>query len=413
MGQTRSFSWGVAPLAVIVLALLGSVIIPARQTLRITALLRHNTEVLAPARLVESALRSGLAEEMGALRGYALAGDTALLVRYRTIAAEDERRLESLDAVSVRLTSASALEIVTVRRRTDDWRQRASVILARRGSPAAFVAAVKASQPYYDATLSAIDDLSSELAAEAITRDDHVRTLEHSSLVWNSALVFAALAALYGAVLLTRRERRLAITLRHRIDEESSLRQLARALSGAVTLDEAMQSTVAGALATARAFGAYVEWKVADGEQIDVVVAFSERTASSRTRVSNVDSLTAAIVTRGNAQGLMEMGAISERLLAHIDDSCRECFGLVAPLVSSAGTLVRSRSCARREHRRSERTNAGRSSSSVISHQRRCAVWMGWPPSDARLRTLDAARGRKLRSGKPPRHSPAPSRSTR
>jgi hypothetical protein len=56
-------------------------------------------------------------------------------------------------------------------------------------------------------------------------------------------LVLAALASLYGVVLLTRRERRLAATLRHRADEESALRQLARALSRAVTLDEAMQTT--------------------------------------------------------------------------------------------------------------------------------------------------------------------------
>ncbi|MEO8624247.1 MAG: GAF domain-containing protein, partial [bacterium] len=339
MNKSRSFPWGVAPLAVIVLALLGSVIVPARQTLLITELLRHSAEVLAPARRVESDLRSGVAEEMGALRGYALVGDTTLLLRYRTIAAEDERRLGSLDALSVRLTSASALHMVTVRSRTDDWRHRANAMLERRGSRIAFAAAVKAAQPHYDATLSAIDDLSSELVAEAAIRDDRVRTLEYSSIAWNSALVLAALASLYGVVLLTQRERRLAATLRHRVDEESALRHLARALSGAVTLDEAMQSTVAGALATARAFGAYVEWKVAAEDQIDVVVGFRDKTATPRTRVPSADSLTEVIVTRGNADGLMELGAIGERLRTHIDDSCRQCSGLVAPLVSSDGTF--------------------------------------------------------------------------
>ncbi|MEO5814170.1 MAG: ATP-binding protein [Gemmatimonadaceae bacterium] len=338
-GDSRSFWWGVTPLAIIVLALLGSVVVPARQTMLITELLRHNTDVLAPARLFESELRSGLAEEMGALQGYALSADTTLLVRYRAIAAEDERRLTSLDALSVRLTSASVVDVATVRRRTDDWRQRANASLERRGSPAALAAAVTAAEPHYDATLRAIDDLSSALAAEANTRDDRVRMLEQSSLLWNSALVLAALAALYGAVLLTRRERRLAATLRHRVDEESALRQLARALSGAVTLDEAMQSTVVGALATTLAFGAYVEWTVAEEDQIDVVVGFSDRPATPRMRVSNSGSLTESIARLGTADGLIELAAIGEGLRIHSDETCRQCFGLVAPLVASDGTF--------------------------------------------------------------------------
>lgn len=339
MGASRSFSWSVTPLAVIVLALLGSVIIPARQTMRITELLRHTTEVLTPARHVESDLRWGLAAEMGALRGYALAGDTTLFVRYRTIGAEDERRLESLEALAARLAPASGRHVVAVRSASDDWRRRANAMVERPVSRAAFSAAMTAAQAHYDATLSAIDDLSSDLGGEAAIRDDRVRALERSSIVWNSALVLAALASLYGVVHLTQRERRLAATLRHRVDEESALRQLARVLSGAVTLDEAMQGTVAGALATAHAIGAYVEWTVADEDQIDVVMGFSGRTATSRTRVLKTDSLTEWMVNRGSANGLLDVVAIGERLRLRIDDSCRECFGLVAPLVSSEGTF--------------------------------------------------------------------------
>ncbi|MEP6989513.1 MAG: CHASE3 domain-containing protein, partial [bacterium] len=326
------------PLAIVVLALVGSVVVPARQTMRITELLRHTTEVLTPARRLESEFHWGLAEQMGALRGYALAGDTTLLVRYRIVAAENERRLERLEALSERLAATSARRVVTLRTKSDAWRQRADAMVAKPGTRAAFAAAITAAQPQYDATLSAIDDLSSEFAGEAAIRDDRVRALEQSSIVWNSALVLAALASLYGVVLLARRERRLAETLRHRVDEESALRQLARALSGAVTLDEAMQSTVAGALDTTRAFGAYVEWMVADEDQIDAVAGLRDESAIPRTRVPSAGSLTEAIVTRGNADGVMELGTIGERLRIHLDDSCRQCFGLVAPLIASHGT---------------------------------------------------------------------------
>lgn len=339
MDNSRTSSWGGAALALIVLTLLGSVVVPARQTWRITELLRHTTDVLAPARLVEAGLRSGLAEEMGALQGYALAGDMTLLGRYRTTAAEDERRLRILDGFEVRLGSTSARHIGTVRSRTDDWRQSATSMLEGRESPAAFTAAIEEAQPRYDAAVSAIDDLASDLAAETAIGDDRVRALEHSSLVWNAVLVFAALAVLFGVVLLTLRERRLAAILRRRVDEESELRQLARALSSAVTLDEAMQSTVAGALATAGASGAYIEWNVADEDQIDVVVGFSEQAASPRTRVSNVGSLTGTLVSRGNADGLIELDSIGAHLPTHIGDSCRQGVGLVAPLASSDGTF--------------------------------------------------------------------------
>ncbi|MEO7082691.1 MAG: ATP-binding protein [Gemmatimonadaceae bacterium] len=330
---------GLAPLALIVLALLGSVAIPARQTWFITELLHHTNEVLRPARVVESALRSGLAEEMAALQGYALTADTTLLGRYQITAAEDDRRLANLDALAVGLTASSSRHIATVGRQIADWRERAKDMVGRRESPAAFAAAIAAAQLHYDAALSAIDDLSDDLAAETALRDDRVRTLEHSSLVWNAALVFAALAVLSGVALLMVRERRLAAVLRRRIDEESALRQLARTLSGAVTLDEAMQATVAGALATASTSGAYLEWVVAEEQQIDVVVGFSHQVVSLRTRVSNVGSLTGTITTDGNADGLLTLDAIGPRLPVHIGESCDQCFGLVAPLVSSEGTF--------------------------------------------------------------------------
>ena len=67
------------PLALVVLALLGSVAVPARQTWVITKLLRETTEVLAPARLLLAQLESGLAEEFGAFQGYALSGDSVSL----------------------------------------------------------------------------------------------------------------------------------------------------------------------------------------------------------------------------------------------------------------------------------------------------------------------------------------------
>lgn len=340
-----------APLALIVLALLGSVVIPARQTSSITELLRHTNEVLGPARVAESGLRSLYSE----------------IIRPR-------------------------------RPRTND-------MAGRRSSPAAFAAAIAAAQPHYAAALNAIDDLSADLAAETAVRDDRVRALERSSLVWNAVLVLAALAVLSGVVILMLRERRLAAVIRRRVGEESALRQLARTLSGAMTLDEAMQATVAGALATASASGAYLEWIVAEEERLDVVVGFDHQPVPPRNRISNVGSLTSTIMAHENADGLMMFDAIGPRLPVHIRASCDQCFGLVAPLSRPRGRSVRSFSSAVIQRRHSGKMSVARSSSSAISLRQRCAVWMEWRRNAAHWMTLAGGRDRRSPYEKPPRRS--------
>ncbi|MGH7669478.1 MAG: hypothetical protein ACRENQ_08270, partial [Gemmatimonadaceae bacterium] len=65
------------------LALLGSVAVPARQTWRITELLRESTQVVAPARLRIEQMQSGLAQELVALQRYALSGDDEQLRQYQ------------------------------------------------------------------------------------------------------------------------------------------------------------------------------------------------------------------------------------------------------------------------------------------------------------------------------------------
>ena len=98
-----SWSSGLVPLSLVVIALLASVVIPARQTWVITALLRETTEMLAPARLMSAQLQSGLADEMGTLRGYALSGDTSWLRIHAVVVADNNRRLAKLAALGARL----------------------------------------------------------------------------------------------------------------------------------------------------------------------------------------------------------------------------------------------------------------------------------------------------------------------
>jgi signal transduction histidine kinase len=250
---------GVAPLALVVLALVGSVAIPARQTWRITDLLRQTTEVLAPSRVIEAQLQSGLAEEMGALQGYALSGDGALLARYHSAVSHDAARLDSLVRLAPRLDAPASAHVREVKSRVDEWRRATTVLQAPSVTPADAGSAARDARAAYEAVMSALTDLSLDLAAGIAERDDRVRGLESWSLIANAVLVLAALGALVAVVALTLRERRALQEARRRARQEGALREAAEALAGAFTAEDVTQMIAEAALKAVEGRGAFVE----------------------------------------------------------------------------------------------------------------------------------------------------------
>ncbi len=341
--NTRFAFWDIVPLVLVILTLLGSVAVPARQTWRIMRLLRERTRVLAPARLLVEELQSGLAKELVALQRYALSGDAVLLARQRATAAEDDRRLAALAHLTLGLDAASAGRADVLRRRVDEWRQLDIAPLEQRGSRAEFAAALRAGQPRYDSSLDAIAALSSDLAAEAAARDDRVRALEHLSIASNAALVFAALVAMSGVLILTLRQRRLSAMLHRRATEEVALRQLARRLSAASNHDQALGCVADDTLAITRAQGAYVEWAIPGERVLACVAAEGGRMLTTCTRGPYAGSLTEATAARGGRVALTELDALDGHVAARLADVCGRCPGLVIPLHSAdepLGVLV-------------------------------------------------------------------------
>lgn len=261
-----SWSSGLVPLSLVVVALLASVIIPARQTWVITKLLRETTDVLAPARLTSAQLQSGLADEMGALQSYALSGDSSSLRLHAVIVAENNRRLANLAALGAQLGGPFGPHVASVRERVIAWRLLVPVATSSPHDRSALARSLAAARSQLDASRVAVADLSADLSKEALARDDRVRKLEHYSLAANAAMVFAAFAALYAVLVLTLRERRLAGSLRRRVAEESAraraekaLREAAEALAGAFAIDEVTQRIAHAALEALGGRGAFVE----------------------------------------------------------------------------------------------------------------------------------------------------------
>src|SRR5687768_16115980 len=91
-GHAWPWSRGRVPFVLVAVALLGSVLIPARQTWLITDLLRETTDVIAPSRVTSAQLQSGLSEELATRQQYALSGDSLWLRRSAAVAADNDRR---------------------------------------------------------------------------------------------------------------------------------------------------------------------------------------------------------------------------------------------------------------------------------------------------------------------------------
>jgi signal transduction histidine kinase len=278
-GDLWSWSSGLVPLSLVVVALLASVIIPARQTWVITKLLRETTDVLAPARLMSAQLQSGLADEMGALQSYALSGDSSSLRLHARVVAENDQRLANLAALGARLVGSFGPHVATVRERVTEWRRSARAATDLTRDRSALARSLAAARSQLDAARAAVADLSADLSEEALTRDDRVRELEHYSLAANAAMVVAAFAALYAVLVLTLSERRLAASLRRRVAEESAraraekaLREAAEALAGAFAIDEVTQRVAHAALEALGGRAAFVERivRTASGSSVTV-----------------------------------------------------------------------------------------------------------------------------------------------
>ena len=338
LSRRRAIS--VALLWLLIATLVGSVLIPALETRRIMRLLREITEVIEPARILSWQLESGLAMEYSALQGFALSGDSVLLRRYRMIADDETSRLAALERLAPRLGPEAVGRTADVRRRITRWQELNRVLFDGQLSREQFSVAAQAQRALRDSIISEIDRLPSQLSAEAAARTEQVRGHEWGSLFVNAGLVLLALAAMVAVVALTLRERRLAAILQRRVQEESALRQVGRALSAAATIEEAMRRIVEGTVATTRAFGAYVEFVSFEDDVVRAAALVgSGATTLLSTRMERSGSLTEEARARRSPALIAEVDGIERRLPPEVAAACVCCTGLVAPLLSSGETF--------------------------------------------------------------------------
>ena len=254
---------------ILVLALVASVAIPARQTWLITDLLRQTTEGVEPARRLGASIQAGLGEENEILRRYATIGDAALRSAYLARAQETDRDVAALARLAPRLDSVALARVRALEWRVRAWRADAAEITTSGGRENVRyeLAAAQSRQSGYESCLRALSELSAALAAASTDDAMNIRDRERMSLVSNALLVLGALGALRGVLLLTRR-------VRVQARREAALRQAAEVLAGAFTSADVSQRIAELALETMGGGGAFVEQVVPlqDGREESVVV---------------------------------------------------------------------------------------------------------------------------------------------
>ena len=171
---------------------------------------------------------------------------------------------------------------------------------------------------------------------EVSYRLEEVAGHESQSLFINAVLVIVALAAIAAVVSVSVRERRLAEMLRRRVEEESAMARMARMLSEAATLDEAIDRILAGTTSIMHAVGAYLEITYPDGELQQSAALIDGRPVShlgvhERLPIPLMDEFKLK-----NASGLpYEIDGIEWRLPPELIPDCLHCAGLAVPLLVS------------------------------------------------------------------------------
>jgi len=335
----RRRGWNVVPLVLVVAMLLGSVVVPARETWRIMHLLRETTDVIEPARMLSARLEFGLTAESAALERYARTGDSVQFMRYVAAAADDDRRLATIEDLARKLDAGAVDRAAAVRARIGEWRDISRVLVDGHAPLPPMTQAQRANS---EEALRDVARLASYLAAEGSSLRELIHRSERLGLVVNASLVLIALAAVLAVSALSNREWQLTRILARRLEEEAALRSVARALGAAATTEDVLHLVVEGAMAATQASGVYLECIVPNmpaDDAVEFVAQDRGRPPSPYRRRPRSQSLSDAITGPGSAGSLTEVDSVSEWMTPDPIARAESRAGLVAPLSSPDHTL--------------------------------------------------------------------------
>ena len=253
------------PLTLVVLSLAGLVLTPLalrQETKNMRLDMRSAAE---PTRLLLGDLRLGLAREQALAQRFAVAPENTSWAAFHRAAARDDSVLARLGATLRGLGADAQTAIDTLTWTVNRWREVAAV--DGRRSPEDLIRRSIARGVTYEDLLGATLQVDTAVAMAMQTRRTRLDNLEGIELKLTVVFVAVGCIASAAVLVLTLRGRHLRRLLRRRAEEETTLRRLAGALSGALTVSEVAELTVSAAMQSSRVGGAYVTSAV-DGKLV-------------------------------------------------------------------------------------------------------------------------------------------------
>ena len=266
-GLSGFMSW--VPLALVILSLAGIAFAPLvvrERTKRMRSDMRNASE---PTRLLLGDLRAGLAREQTLAQRFTVDHAPAYWTSYARTVARDDSVLNRIGVAMKVLGPDAQNAFDTLYTRINRWREIAAIDGHRSGT--LFLEQLVQRGVTYEDLLYPTLRVDSAVATAMQIRRANVDSL--NSLALGLTIFFVAVGCVASAavLVLTLRGRQLRMVLQRRAEEETALRTLARALSGAVTVPDVAGLTVSAAIQLSRVGGAYLA--VTRGKELEVLAA--------------------------------------------------------------------------------------------------------------------------------------------
>lgn len=209
-GPTRWLS--VLALALILVSLAASLLVPVLLQRRIDRLRAQVDEGADPARTAVTALQFALAREMSALRGYLISGDTGFIATYRQAVRQEHEAHARLEPLARGLGNEVLERFVVLRTLSRRWHDEvpAEEVARGRATLPRSLERISVEQELYEDALVAARDLDDAIARAARGRAEEIRDIERARLAVTALLLLLAFAAAVVVAWLGRQVSRLA-----------------------------------------------------------------------------------------------------------------------------------------------------------------------------------------------------------
>ena len=298
---------------------------------------------LEPLRALVRRIALNEAEQVGAVRGIQLYGDSMFVRELETATRLEAARYDSAAAMATPLGPALRQRLDEMRRLGDLWRRPHHDVLAGRSRPERLRDRFREQQRLYARVIEAGYRVDQEIGRIEIRRLERVHQEEQLAQVLGVILAVVGLAAAVAVVRMAHRQRLLAEEARRLALEEAALRRATGAVSAGSTTEEVILAIAENALRATAANAAFVERLDAAAGEVAVVAASGAMAPPVGSRVPYPGSFAQHVIECGRPQQIDDLSRADKPLPGELGATCPGCPALVVPLADggeSVGALV-------------------------------------------------------------------------